>query len=353
MAISNSFFSCPYYNLAALESNLSPFRKEPLSEEEAFQKMIKNGNKALIEHHDKEPFSVYPSLKALSFLDPTNPSLEKRLNITYGIAEAWGSRKKMEDVSFITSFGDLVIAGVLDGHGGDHLAKFASKKFQEIFPCIMGATKGHVHQALEVTTAKIQKAILEDSTMHRMGSTAVFSVIDPVKRLVITGTLGDSEANIYRKKDEKTISIPLSNLRDWTSKKDEERARLHCHPLQLRTILPGQSKIRNWNFIPENSKDRRLKSFDCRSTTNVSRAFGKYHYGQANSHKLKITVSSIQEDDVIIVTSDGLKEYPEADIAHTVSLTTNAPGRTSRALVNLAISREHCDNTSVIAIYIS
>ena len=264
-----------FYNPAALELHQSPFRKSPVTQEQAFYKMVKNGVKALKEHQDQEPFhgggfSAYASIEDLTFPQPGLPPPLDPLRFTVFSDSSQGSRKTMEDVSFISPTAEGVIAGVLDGHSGDNVAKFAGARFQEILPGMLEKMQGHVHQALEVTTGIIQKSILEDSSMNGTGSTAVISVLDQTKHQIITATLGDSEANIYRKKEGRVISIPLSNVRDWTSEKDEARARaVYAYPNHFCNFNQFDKIVSGWDIEPKTSKDRYLRSSDLTHRTNV------------------------------------------------------------------------------------
>ncbi len=359
MSISNSVFNfTSFYNPSALEQNESPFRKSPLTEEEAFAKMVKNSRKALLEHKAIEApllnrqSSVYASLEDLSFLGSSEPFAPPPLQFTTFTASAQGSRGTMEDVSFISSIPNGIVTGVLDGHHGDKVATFASAKFKEIFPNVLEQTQGHVHRALEVTSGIIQKEILLDSSMNGMGSTAVFSVFDPIKHQVITTTIGDSEANIYRKKEGQVFSIPLSCVRDWTSKKDEARARTaHNDPRYFSCFNRFNQKVAGWNFVPKSSKDRYLTSNDKLYETNVSRAFGKAAYAGSCTHKGKTTISGLKKDDIVVIASDGLKDHKEADIVNIVA--QSSLENLSQALVNYAIAKPGSDNVSVVVIHAS
>ena len=349
MTVSNSVFRfTSFYNPSALEQNESPFRERPLTEEEAFAKMVKNSQKALIEHKAAEP-SAYASLEDLSFPSATTPLPEEPLNFTTYSASSIGSKKVMEDVSFVMPIPNGLVAGVLDGHNGDKVANFASTRFQEIFPSILEKTQEQVHKALEVTSGIIQKEILQNPSMNVIGSPAVFSVFDSIKHQVTTTTIGDSESNIYRKKEGKTFSIPLSCVRDWSSKKDEARAKAaHSDPRYFFTYNSFHEKVLGW---PLNSTDRRLKSDDFRHSTNVSRAFGKSDYAGSCTHKGKTTVAALKKDDIVIVTSDGLKYHKESDIVNIVE--KNTINNLSNALVNYATSHPGSDNVSAIVIHVT
>ena len=359
MVTSSSVFRfTSFYNPSALEQNESPFRERPLTEEEAFAKMVKNSQKALIEHKAAEPSllngqpSVYASLEDLSFPNPNESLPTHPLHFTTFTASAQGSRKTMEDVSFMSLIPQGFVAGVLDGHGGDKVANYASIRFQKIFPSVLEQTQGHVHKALEVTSGNLQKEIFQDSSMNNIGSTAVFSVFNSIKHQVITTTIGDSEANIYRKKEGQVFSIPLSCVRDWTSKKDKARAvATHNNPLHFTCYNYFNTKVFGWNFVPKSPKDRYLSANNGFSATNVSRAFGKFHYLGSATHKGKTTISKLEKDDIIILTSDGLKDHKEADIVNIVA--QNTPENLSEALVNYATSHKNSDNVSAIVIHVT
>ncbi len=330
---------------SCFEGAIPSWRKVLVSEEEAFQRMIKNAKKAMVEHQAKHPETrVYVTreqfdrMAAAVSVESSRQTLPPGM-IQYYLSASIGRRITMQDVHFCDKTEWGILVGVFDGHGpelatatdgssynpGLDVAKKASDKFREWFPEALQAGRGNVFQAFEVTFDKIQKDILSEKIAgaHRYsgGSTAVICFIDNTSHMLYTATIGDSEANIYRRIGGRLTSIPLSCVRDWTSKKDLARgeAKIQEHP------------GRYWFEQPEDAKKR----FYCIPVgLNVSRAFGDrefYEHGCVIA-KPKITVNLLQTGDMIVLASDGLKDFvPEEEICQKLGSKKTPHARVSHA----------------------
>lgn len=318
LGISNFFRSSPI---------VESYRSIPLSPDQAMEKMRNTGEKAILEHLEKEnPRHVisgstykFPSKELLkqrfgSILPRMMPSkeiLEKKeitpLNLKTTFADHIGPRPQMEDAHIFVEIEQGTFLGVFDGHGGKEVSNYASQEFQKRFPAVLKAHNGDVFRAFEVLIHEIHLEVAQRPEWNDQGSTAVISFIDKETHQIITATLGDSEANIYR--GEK--SIPLSPIRDWTSKKDQARLK-HAHGKAAdRPIWLGQ-------FFPKRLRSRLEEGI------NVSRAIGDVNETGTKEkplviHKPKITINKLQKGDILVLSCDGLPDYvPKSEIAATI-----------------------------------
>lgn len=336
---------------APLEDRVNPlmpsWRKQLIEPHVALEKMWKNGKKAILEHMKKDPIAAYvPPEKALSGLNVSSkqPSLPP-LQFTYEAAEAQGPRATMEDAHFFTELEQGAITGVFDGHGGSEVAKFACSIFPKTFSRILAQAKGNVHFAFESAFEEVQKEISKHKNWNEMGCTAVICFINRHTRQIITATAGDSEANFYSLNDEsKMESLPLSCVRDWSSKKDALRAATALNRLEFANEWP---LVTNAKYLRYPSRFYGV---------NVSRGFGDLCYQDdqgktAITHKPKITINSLKQG-ILILACDGLKDYvPENEIIQQIA---NGNPNLAQRLVDYAIKEKHAkDNVTVVAINIA
>jgi serine/threonine protein phosphatase PrpC len=168
--------------------------------------------------------------------------------------------------------------------------------------------------------------------------------IDKHSRLIYTATLGDSEAKIYRINDEGAIVIPLSCVRNWSSKRDAQRAANDLGEPDIAEIWP---RI-------QDPKDLYFPFYRAKKGLNVSRALGDQlvkQYKGGMSHKAKITVHPIEPGDRLILACDGLWDYVTDN--ELVSLFNQFPDKemTGELLVGYALQvAKSMDNVTVVAV---
>lgn len=327
----------------------------PLASQQAKDKMIRNAAKAILEHSEKAgPLdkAVYVSdpRKAIPSLETLNRKELTPLKLSCTFADHIGPREHMEDAHFFTEIEQGTLIGVFDGHErkqpkninvhefdklafaikqhnndpcmtfkdlhfevfeaprAREVADYASQEFQKRFSSVLKVHNGDTFRAFEVLIHEIHQEVAQKLQWNKAGTTAVISFIDKETHQIITATLGDSEANLYR--DDK--SIPLSAVRNWTSKKDAAR---------LETAMgwePGEIKAKVKRGI--DPKDFRWMD----NLVNISRGIGDVDcVGTLEMpgviHKPKITINKLQKGDVLILACDGVKDYiPEREIVKTV-----------------------------------
>jgi serine/threonine protein phosphatase PrpC len=311
----------------------------------AIKKMWKNAKKAIEEHYPKAPqhyascqSEALPSMQTLMSQTPKTP-----LAFTCSAAEEQGVRSSMEDAHFFKEIPEGAITGVFDGHGGQEVSDIACDLFQKGFSDALTQTQGNVHQAFEKLIHDIHKHIALRPYLDKIGSTAIVCFIDKQSHRIYTATLGDSEANIYRYINGELKSIPLSCVRDWSSKHDAKRAAVALKQPELAT---------EWPKIP----GKHLRFPSPYEGVNVSRAIGDVELTGTEEtpgviHKPKITMNQVKPGDILILACDGLKDYvSEEDIIQNLRDAKDP----AQALVKFSIQdKQSQDNVSVVAINIS
>ncbi len=308
------------------------------------------------------PELVLQSLDSTSF----TKDVPRKMTLDAGQADVRGKRPFMEDAFFGMPFSDGGVFGIFDGHGphglGHAVARFASERLEVLFTQIFEEYEGNVHKTFEKVFSLIQAEVVANKDFNSIASTALICYIDVVQKRIYTATAGDSEAFIFRKNaNQDGQLIPLSCVRSWGSKKDEERA-------DIATAGDYKESVAEfWKKEAVPAKYRRitqklgtLKLENNRYGTNVSRGFGDQikNIGRPFETviaKPKITECGIEEEDVFILACDGLFDYAEKDkIIECIKNNINhSPNKISKQLVELALScqKGHVgDNVTVLTI---
>ncbi len=342
--IANAFFGPNPVSLTPV-----PWRSE-VPPEKALEKMIKNQKKALAEHYE-EAGSPFAKLSDIN-LSPDDLVKKKAFDLTFShdFADAQGLRPTMEDAHFYLEMEKGILTGVFDGHGGSAVSAYANARFQELFPQALENLSGNVHRAFETVIHQIHEEVANNSGWDHIGTTAVVCYIDTATHQIFTATLGDSEANIYRKDTQgNVVSIPLSCIRDWLSEKDLNRLyEVYGHDVVDARIekVGGQAKL--------------LRSHLAWGV-NIARAIGDVaNTGDEKNplviHKPKITVNQLQLGDTLVLACDGLKDFvSEEKIVHIFEQQTEQTP-VAHQLVTAAQAEMNLkanDNTTVVVIHIS
>jgi serine/threonine protein phosphatase PrpC len=373
----NKFFNHPKQSnpteknlLQELEKQQKIWKPRALPIEETMNKMWKNSEKAILEHRKKDPESYASVEEAL-------PPLEKLLEFPlhflplyfgYCSAENIGTRSAMEDAHFYYKMDQGIITGVFDGHGGEKVAQYASHIFLEFFSNKLKDNNGNVHQTFEQLIYEIHEKVVDQPSWSNQGSTAVICLIDQETYITYTATLGDSEANLYRIMDENQLkSIPLSCVRDWSSKRDAQRAAIAMGDPQIAIDWPQERNPKELR-CPDVDYCTRRGWGPSLAGPNVSRAIGDDYLktlfdqrqGPKNCviQKPKITVNMAKAGDILILGCDGLKDFvPEREIIE--QLNNPQPGvNPAEQLMQCALSKfdfppNKGDNVTVIVVKIS
>ena len=318
---------------------------------EAFEKMIKNTKKAIEEHRVKRAHG-YVMPWQMGELGCPKPFLGG----TFFEKDHIGLRNTMEDAHFHMEFEMGILMGVFDGHGSSVEVKESVKLFSRYFEAQLIENYGHVHRTFEKLIDEIQKKILANADSNT-GTTAVISFIERRTSFVYTATLGDSEANIYRKFRKRNCcipscwkewrSIPLSVVRDWSYQKEADRM----------AIAQNDSRISiEW---PMSSDPKTLRS-QFYGGVNVSRALGDRDYvGTAEAprvvHKPKITLYQMLPGDVLILSCDGIKDFVNEEsiikiVANSVKKIALIGDRLVHEALSMMYRQGRGDNITVIGL---
>lgn len=129
-------------------------------------------------------------------------------------------RLSMEDAHIDLELPEGRLIGIFDGHGEQgRIAQQVAKLFTTDFLPTLEKKPDDIRQVFIDLCAKAQSEIKDPSG----GTCALVVYFHSVSNRFYTATLGDSEMRIYRKVGDEIYSIPASLVRDWSSKKDEER----------------------------------------------------------------------------------------------------------------------------------
>lgn len=284
--------------------------------DKAHAKMLKNARKAIKElrtnlknlaFHGPDDGDIYsntPWIGSTKFI--VDPSIipskvsdfpnSTPLSFSFSSDAQQGLRKHMEDFHFFVEHPEGILTGVFDGHSGQAVASFAAERFKRGFFHELKSASGNVHTAFEVLNHKIQLKII--SKKLDGGSTAIICYVNKMNQ-IFTATIGDSEARLYRRVDGRMMSIPLSCIRNWGSKKDAARA------------AKALNSPRIANEWPKNHWPKLLRY---KKVINVSRSLGDLSYSGTVErpgiiYKMKITMNYVKPGDVLISGSDGFWDY--------------------------------------------
>lgn len=313
---------------------------ELVEDNTALEKMLKNSKKAIEEHLKKESCGGYASVEeGLPTLEEIKAKVSSNLYIEHSTAENIGNRIRMEDFQFVKAIDQGVLAGIFDGHCGTKVAEYANDFFQHEFELTLNRNQGNVLHTIYELFQELENQVVDNEEWYKKGSAALLCFIDR-QGIIYTATLGNSEANIYRKVGESIKSIALSCVRNWSSQKDAKRAAEAMNRPDIATTWPEVEK-------PEELEYEGLK---------VSRTIGDKFWKEMGSesaltHKPKITVNKLKAGDVVVLASDGLKGVAsEYNIFHQVTDTrTDLP--IAERLVNYAVNiKATRDNVSVIGL---
>lgn len=328
----------------AIKTQSAAWSPRRISLEDSITRMWKNAQKAVLEHSAPGYFNG-PEL----FTSPTPPLVPAGQSfLTCSAEQPYGEKGRREsmDDSFFCDILDRgnVIAGIFDGHGGPCVSAYCAKVFKDIFCEYLAKNPNPIiYTVFEQVFFNLQKNVSAMTDCDNAGSTAVVSFIDVSTGFVYTATLGDCEANIYRKFPHGLQSIPLSCVRNWSSKKDFRKAV---------EAKPGLGPL--WATLTPQA--RRFPSIGF--GLNVSRVIGDNGFDADDkrvfSRKPKITIQKLHEKDLLLLACDGLKTYvSEQEIIDQVGLIAPSGSSITERLVHYAINEKNShDNVSVIAIKI-
>ncbi len=208
-------------------SGLSWRKSDYLSSEEANQAIAEASQRALDQRRArfKEDYEGQEDPYWAGSILPQGDQVEELQYRLYADLN-YGEREVQEETYFHQENGEYVLAGVFDGHGSNkRKSNYAVTEYVRTYASVnfrneLMEAEGNVHKAFE----SMIHALLEkeadnfQNAWKDLGTTAVICYIDKKTRRIFTATIGDSQANIYRKQGEteNLRVIPLSPIHDWT-----------------------------------------------------------------------------------------------------------------------------------------
>lgn len=319
-------------------------RSEPL--EKAIQRMEKNAFKAILEHFHQSPVYAIPADLQSSIEHEKKEFSEAPLNFKFSKMTDKGGRLTNLDTSFYSKDDQSILAGVFDGHGeGADVANYVNQAFQGRFRKVLVDCEGNVHRAFEQLIHQIHEEVAKNKDWGRMGTTVLVCYIDIKLRRIYTATVGDSEANIYRKVNGKAKSIPLSCLRNWGCKKEA---------LRVAIALNRPEILEEWT----KTKQPKYLRYPPMGGLNLSRLIGDSSLLFMSEHppiihKPKITMRTFLPGDIITLASDGVKDYSTEEELVKWIFAEEASDNYALEMVSRVISKGGKDNATVVAIQVS
>ncbi|XP_073060721.1 probable protein phosphatase 2C 47 isoform X1 [Primulina eburnea] len=221
--------------------------------------------------------------------------------------------------------------GVFDGHGGVGAASFARKNILNFIIEDLHFPDG-VDRAIQNAFVKADNALADASNIDRSSGTTALTAI-MLGRTMVIANAGDSRAVLGKRG--RAIELSKDHKPNCTSEK-------------LRIEKLG-------GVIYDGYLNGQLS---------VARALGDWHMKGAKGTKCPLSsepeieeVNLTEEDEFLIIGCDGLWDVMSSQYAVTVVrkalMMHNDPGKCSRELVREALSRNTCDNLTVVVVCFS
>ncbi len=288
----------------------------------SLQQMERNTLKALKGHaHLPWNFSALSAPRALG---------DRSWRVLMGVCALQGARPTMEDCHLEVDTKYYGVWFVFDGFGGATAAERARDFCQQAIPSLLEGMADNPKQALEDLCAEMGRQLSSESS----GSTVQGCVFDKGKGLLYTASLGDGGAFLWRQNT--TALAPLSCVRDFTYRKESERAaqvyRKHQEKVVREQLKPGGKSRADlmwaydfplgWTLAQGHARELGLKPSviskaiglpavliqaleEGRRGLNLARGVGGRDYQGFLSTHPKVSVTEVRMGDVLIVASDG------------------------------------------------
>lgn len=315
-------------------------------------KLRKNACKAVNEHRSRDSEAPIPTNKEIKSFGAKHPILSTLHCKSEEYGQIGTRNWHMQDVSFYCEHPLGILTGIFDGHVNPSAAKYCSTQFADPFFASIAGESADIRKAFHARFHQLNEEILNDENFDFAGTTAVVSYLDIESNQIFTATLGYCEAFIFRKMDneEGIQAIPLSCVRDWTSKRDKER---------LDSYIPNATinfAHRKHNHFPSLSRG-----------LNISRTIGDNLFrdmfeamaskgAKTNplSSKPKVGSARVYPGDIVILGSDGLTDALKiSEMAEAIQSFDPAGGKTLASTLGELASANIDDDVTVQVIYIS
>ncbi len=219
-----------------------------------------------------------------------------------------GKRAVNEDKHVIisTPYGDIF--AICDGHGildpvklqeglpqvGEEIAQIVADSVEKELPKFIQDHHFNTQKAFKAWADHVQTKMPPVIA----GTTAVIGFFEKITRYFHVATVGDSEAVVFRMRDEKIHAIPLSTQNNWATPACVERAKEVLEPPVFAKWSERSAKHRR--FPPEKG-------------VNLACSFGDtlmLHNGKtAISHEPDCSLLQLEEGDLIMLGCDGIFDF--------------------------------------------
>ncbi|CAD8090271.1 unnamed protein product [Paramecium primaurelia] len=246
---------------------------------------------------------------------------DEEINIPY--------RQQMEDFYFIKDNiledgSQSILFGIMDGHGGQTVAKFVSTNFPKVFLQLHKQKQRPFDKLLQDTFEKINEMVKQECDSNEIGSTASigFMRLEGAKRVLYFANVGDSRAFLFGDQ-----VVPLTT--DHKPNKQGERTRIQQHQ--------GTVLMDRLNGILA-----------------ISRAFGDHSFTQygliCTPDQVKVELRLSHK--WVVVASDGLWDVVnEQELLQFIRYKESAD-EVTKFLQKLAQKRQSKDNVSILCLKI-
>ena len=234
---------------------------------------------------------------------------------TVSSAQIQGPRDRQEDflVHVDFPFGHLI--AVMDGHGGQHTARYCAERIPTLF---------NPKQPTEVTLRSMSKKLAAEARKFHSGSTLSIACILEQERRVITSVIGDS---------------PIIVL-----DADEELHRSVEH--NVRTNIPERTRAITRGGVYVNGYIRNPKTA---TGLQMSRALGDVEMGNVILREAETSSFSIGPKCIVMVGSDGILDPSHQDEEQLLDgLIKEARRGSATKIVKWRESLGLDDNTSIV-----
>jgi len=267
-----------------------------------------------------------------------------------------GLRFSMEDAHdcvHIKGIGTFWI--VADGHGdGGCVAKYAAELLPSFVSEELNRGKQGIDRSIEIGFSRLQTALIAEAnkggdlgvSARHGGACVVMTFLAEGSDQLVTATLGDSEATLYRKTDDGVASLPLSCVRDWNSEKDRERA-------GDRRYVQTNPGVRRLGVDERVNDAKRVRVRGLNLSRSVGDLDARVLPPGAFSIKPKITRATLQKGDRLMLRCDGSIDYPPAEGADAlVAAHWDDAGKVAGKIVDGSLSQQSIetgvDNVTVM-----
>lgn len=305
--------------------------------------------KATQEHITRATRRDYTSFITVPQIRQMQPTLchhldfEGAMSTDIGVSKSTNQDEHFAVPCYVKGKAKGVLAGVIDGHSDDYIAKTISKLFKRYFAEELETTPENIFLAFRHTIAHVQEG-LRKNFPSRGGAVAVFCFFEHASGCCYTDTLGDAEAFLIRVVDGKSVLIPLSPLRDWGCDSEMQRAGGNGPTL----LTDGKGVNLDIAELKKRLQERKLTPRSIRvNGLNLSRGFGdfaSFFEGRGVIASETRTVVPLRPNDFVLMACDGVTNYVKSREILTIARTYHEASGLVETILETAIENMKARN---------